>query len=346
MAGNESAPLAGLRVLDLTRLLPGPLCTMHLADLGADVIKIEDTGQGDYARSELRWAINRNKRGLCLDLKRDGGRGVFLRLAAQADVVVEGFRPGVMTKLGAGYDAVHTVNPKIVYCSISGYGQTGVRSGLAGHDINYCALTGVADQTGSLDGALALSGTPFADLLGGTQIAVSAMLAALYSVSRGGEGRHIDVSMADGAMTHAVVALAALNGSGKTVPVGQDRLNGSTPGYGFYKTADSRELAIGALEPKFWEEFCAVIGREDLKSQQNSTLARLRAIRAEIEALMVSRPLSYWEEKFSASDRCVSPVSTPAKAMNDLHFAERGIVAKVECRDGRSRHMLGSPYII
>lgn len=177
---------------------------MHLADLGADVIKIEDTGPGDYARSELRWAVNRNKRGLCLDLKKPEGRNVFLKLAGQSDVIVEGFRPGVMEKLGVGYGTVRSVRPKIVYCSISGYGQTGERRNLAGHDINYCALTGVAVRAGGMDGAPALSNASFADLLAGTQVALSGILSALYSAARTGQGRLVDEALKIRTSRHAV----------------------------------------------------------------------------------------------------------------------------------------------
>jgi len=175
-AAVSRPPLQGVRVLDLTRLLPGPMATLHLADLGADVIKIEDLGAGDYASAGVRAQINRNKRGMRIDLKQAEGVRILLDLCAHADVLVEGFRPGVMARLGLGYDVVHERNPRLVYCSISGYGQTGPLSQKAGHDLNYCGFAGVADQVGTPTGELALSNLPMGDLLGGTMPAVMGIL--------------------------------------------------------------------------------------------------------------------------------------------------------------------------
>jgi crotonobetainyl-CoA:carnitine CoA-transferase CaiB-like acyl-CoA transferase len=220
-----SAPLEGLRVLDLTRLLPGPACTMHLADLGADVVKVEDTGAGDYARtlgaagtepSAFFRHVNRNKRSVALDLKAARGRDAFLALARGADAIVEGFRPGVVASLGVGYDAVREVRPSIVYASISGYGQAGPRAAHAGHDINYLGYAGVLDQTGRAGGPPALSNLQVADLLGGAMAAATAILAALVGAQRSGAGRYVDVAMADGALAHNIFALQALQQRGHT----------------------------------------------------------------------------------------------------------------------------------
>lgn len=232
----SGAPLQGVRVLDLTRLLPGPMCTLHLGDLGADVIKVEDTGAGDYAAQAVRTLVNRNKRAIRIDLKQPGGVAVLLRLCETADVLVEGFRPGVMERLGVGYAAVARVNPRIVYCSLSGYGQTGPYRDAAGHDINYSAYAGTADQMGSDAHALALSNVPVADLLGGTMTAVMGILAALFDAARTGAGRHVDVAIADGLLAHAVIPLAALNAHGQTLPAGGDKLTGGLPCYGDRKS--------------------------------------------------------------------------------------------------------------
>src|SRR5688572_12612352 len=183
-------PLAGVRVLDLTRLVPGPMCTMHLADLGADVVKVEDTGAGDAVPPQLRALVNRNKRGIRLDLKRAEGVDALLRLVRDADVLVEGFRPGVMQRLGLGYDAVSAINPRIVYCSVTGYGQDGPDRDRPGHDLNYCAEAGVADQMGSA-GVPALSNVPIADLMGGALAAAMGILSALFDAARTGRGRHV-----------------------------------------------------------------------------------------------------------------------------------------------------------
>jgi len=222
----SSKPLAGIRVLDLTRLLPGPVCTLHLADLGADVIKIEDTGAGDYARTlgappgqeaPVFLAINRNKRGLRLDLKQADGVAVFLDLARTAQVVVESFRPGVVDRLGVGYDAVRRVNPAIVYCSISGYGQTGPYRELAGHDLNYNSYAGFTDQTGPADGDPVIPNLQVADILGGAVVPAMGILAALIDAQRSGEGRYIDAAMTEGVLVHNLQALSAVVAEGKSL---------------------------------------------------------------------------------------------------------------------------------
>jgi crotonobetainyl-CoA:carnitine CoA-transferase CaiB-like acyl-CoA transferase len=309
-------PLQNVTVLDLTRLLPGPLCTMHLADLGADVIKIEDSGAGDYAEPAMRAAINRNKRGLRLDLKSEAGRDVFLRLAARADVIVEGFRPGIMERLGAGFEAVRAVNPRIVYCSITGYGQTGPFRDRAGHDVNYCGYAGVAEQNGTGDGSLALPNLPPADLMGGALNAAMGILAALLSVRAGGMGRHVDISMTDGILAHAVMPLIALNDHGATRPAGQDTLSGGLPCYGLYRTKDGRYLAVGALEPKFWRAFCDMLGREDLKAWHRGVAeAETARVRAEVAAAVAASSWEEWHGLLAGTDCCVSPVLTLEEAL-------------------------------
>ena len=221
---SRPGPLAGIRILDLTRLLPGPVATLHLADLGADVIKIEDPQVGDYARtlgtgegadSAYFRMINRNKLGLLLDLKKPEGVEVFKRLASVADVIVESFRPGVMDKLGVGYATIAALNPKIAYCSISGYGQDGPYKDLAGHDINYLGYAGVLDQIGSEGGNPAIPNFQIADLLGGALTAALGILAAVLEAQRTGRGRYIDVSMTDSVLAHTYFAMLHLNDAGK-----------------------------------------------------------------------------------------------------------------------------------
>ena len=334
-AAVGDAPLAGVRVLDLTRLLPGPVCTMHLADLGADVIKVEDTGAGDYARtlgakpgdvSAFFRMVNRNKRSVALNLKRDEGRAAFLTLARHADVVVESFRPEVVDALGVGCEAVRAMRPSIVYASISGYGQTGPRAALAGHDINYLGYAGVLDQTGARGGPPALSNLQIADLLGGAMTAAVAILAALVGARTTGRGRYVDLSMADGALAHNIFALHALEQDGRTAPRGEDLLTGGVPGYGVYATKDGRWLAVGALEEKFWREVCATIGRPDLAVAGLATGAEGARVRAELEAVFGARTQAEWIERFRGVDACVSPVLTPDEALGDEQFAARGMV--------------------
>jgi len=328
-AAPDTAPLAGVRVLDLTRLLPGPVCTLHLADLGADVIKIEDTGAGDYAAPALRGLVQRNKRALKLDLKKPEGVAVLHTLARGADVLVEGFRPGVMDRLGVGYEALAALNPKLVYCSITGYGQSGPYRDEPGHDLNYCALSGVTDQIGRAGEAPALSNVPVADLLGGSLTAAMGLLAALFDAQRTGRGRHVDISIADSTLAHAVVPMVSMLREGTTRPAGTDKLSGGLACYGLYRTSDGRHLAVGALERKFWEGFCQVLGREDLKPLHlPPDAAATEALRAELAEIIASRPLAHWQQRFEGTGCCVTPVLRLEEALDDPHFRARGMVVE------------------
>jgi alpha-methylacyl-CoA racemase len=325
---EASPPLAGVRVLDLTRLVPGPVCTQHLADLGADVIKIEDTAAGDAVPPKLRALVNRNKRGIRLDLKHPDGAGALLRLAHDADVLVEGFRPGVMARLGLGYDVLAAINPRLVYCSVTGYGQTGPDRERPGHDINYCADAGVADQMGNADGP-ALSNVPIADLMGGALGAAVGILAALFDVARTGRGRHVDIAMADGALAHAVMPLAALATHGRTKRAGHDTLTGALACYATYRTADDRWLAVGALERKFWDALCDALERPDLKPLHRSGNADVEArLRDELARLFATLPLTAWQARLRHAGGCASPVRTLEEALADPHFRERGMVVE------------------
>lgn len=333
------APLAGVRVLDLTRLLPGPMCTLYLADLGADVVKVEDTGAGDYARTlspdpqaaprrMTAWyrAINRNKRSLSIDLKSPRGRDAFLALARGADVVVEGFRPGVVAALGVDAEALHRINPRLVCCSLSGYGQTGPRAPLAGHDINYLGYAGVLDQTGARGGPPTLSNLQIADLLGGAASAAIGILGALVGASRSGRGRFIDVAMADAVLAHQIFALGALEDAGRLAPRGTDLLTGGVACYGVYETKDARWLAVGALEVKFWRTLCATLGRDDLVGGQFATGDEGSRVRAELEAVFATDTLAAWTARLAGVDCCVSPVLTFDEALVDAQFRARGMV--------------------
>jgi crotonobetainyl-CoA:carnitine CoA-transferase CaiB-like acyl-CoA transferase len=342
-------PLAGIRVLDLTRLLPGPVCTLYLADLGADVVKIEDTAAGDYARtlgarsaapSSFFRAVNRNKRSIALDLKDARGRAAFDALVKGADALVESFRPGVMTSLGIDYAAVAEVNPRIVYASISGYGQTGPRAHLAGHDINYLGYAGVLDQTGARDGPPALSNLQIADLLGGAAAAAIALLAALIDAQRTGLGRHVDVAMADASLAHNVMPLSTLDEWGALRARGDDLLTGGVPCYGIYPTQDGRWLAVGALEEKFWRTLCASLARPDLVAHQFARGEDGARIRGELERIFTSAPLAIWVEKLATVDCCVTPVATLDEALADPQFAARAMV--VTRRDGS--HEYAPPF--
>ena len=337
-----SAPLDGVRVLDLSRLLPGPVCTLHLADLGADVVKVEDTGAGDYARSlglaptDGRAAsdapsaffrmVNRNKRSLALDLKAPAGREAFLRLAQRADVIVESFRPGVVDKLGVGYAAVAARNPRIVYCSITGYGQTGPYRDRAGHDINYLGYAGVLDQTGTSGGPPALSNLQVADLLGGSMNASTAILAALFGASRTGQGSHVDVAMTEGSLAHNIFALHAIESLGRVQARGADLLTGGVPCYGVYATQDGRYLAVGALEGKFWRVLCEALDRPDLIAGQLSTGHAGALVRQQLAAVFAQRTQAQWIERLADIECCVSPVLSLDESLADAQVRARDMI--------------------
>ena len=333
-----SPPLAGLRVLDLTRLLPGPLASMHLADLGADVIKIEDTGAGDYARSagavhgDISYfqLVNRNKRSLTLDLKQAAGVDAFMRLAAQADVILEGFRPGVVDKLGIGYQAVSSLNPRIVYCAITGYGQDGPYRDRAGHDLNYLGYCGLLDQIGTSGGEPAIPNFQIGDLFGGSLSALVGVLAAVLGARASGQGRYVDVAMTDAVFAHTLFPLLAVLGLGQALPRGEDVLTGGMPSYGVYATSDGRYFAVSAMEPKFWQMLCAAIERPDLKSFAFATGAEGQRIRRELEAAFAQRTFAEWTALFDRVDCCVTPVLRFEESLENEQLLARGMIVEVD----------------
>jgi len=323
----NTAPLAGIKILDLSRLLPGPLGAQYLADLGADVIKIEDTQAGDYAPPALRAVCNRNKRGLRLDLKHPDGQAALAALVRDADVLIESFRPGVTARLKADYDTLSQHNPRLVYCSITGYGQDGPQRDAAGHDLNYSAYAGVADQMGCGPDQPALSNLPVADILGGSLTAVMGILAALVDAQRTGRGRYVDIAIADGLLAGAVVPLATLNAHGDTRPSGGDTLSGALACYGQYRTQDGRYLAVAALEPKFWNTLCRRLDRPDLIAlHRDDSAAQQAHVKGELQSLFGSRPLAHWVELLEDADCCVSPVLTLSDSLAHPHFNARGMV--------------------
>ena len=321
-------PLSGMRVLDLTRLLPGPLCTQHLADLGADVIKIEDRGRGDYARPALRRLVNRNKRALRLDLKKADGVELFRRLARNADAVVEGFRPGVMDRLGIGYPVLSADNPRLVYCAITGYGQDGPYRDVPGHDLNYSGLAGVVDDTGRPDEPPALSSFLIGDILGGTLNATVGVLAALLDAQRSGHGRFVDVAMADSVLAHNVLALAAHNDGASSRGRGRGTYTGGNVRYGLYATSDGRYISVAAQEKQFWDGLCDAIGRADLKDQHTASGEPGAPARTALEDTFGRHPLAYWQEKLKGHQTCAEPVLTLAEALVHPQFVARGLVLK------------------
>jgi len=350
MAG--AAPLAGLRVLDLTRLLPGPFATLVLADLGADVVKVEHPVGGD----SLRWlpplagdqsgafhALNRNKRSLALDLKAEAGRDAFLRLASGADVVVESFRPGVLSRLGLGWERLHGLNPRLVLCSITGWGQDGPSADRAGHDLDYAAVAGLV----GLNGPHASGGPPLplpapvADLAGGAWPAVAGILSALLGRARDGEGRWVDVSMAEGALSLLAMPLAMAWARGAPLVRGEEALTGGEASYDVYSTLDGRFVALAALEPKFFAAFCAAVGRPDLAPRQHEGGG---ALRAELAAIFAARTRDEWAAFATAHDACLAPVLEGDEPSQDPQLRARGAFVQVETPwAGRAMPGLASP---
>lgn len=314
---------------------------MHLADYGAEVIKIEDLDAGDYLRhfpprvanaageevNPAFEAINRGKRALCLDLKSAAGREVFLRLVDSADAVLESFRPGVMERLGLGWEVLHARNPRLVLCSISGWGQDGPLAQAAGHDLNYAALAGVIDQNRAT-GRPAIPGLQTADVLGGALSATSALLIALLGAQRSGLGRHIDVAMADGLLMHQVFATAEVDAGTDPVPEA-GLLTGGVACYGVYACADGLWLAVGALEAKFWSALCQALERPDWAQRHWSSgewpgSPAAAQTRSELAALLASQPRAHWLERLAKVDACVTPVLTPAEALAHPQFSRGG----------------------
>jgi crotonobetainyl-CoA:carnitine CoA-transferase CaiB-like acyl-CoA transferase len=350
-----SGALEGLKVLDLSRLLPGPFCSLMLADLGADVLKVEDTGMGDYVRwappaypgveqssaGALFLSLNRNKRSIRIDLKSDEGKAVLRRLVKDADVLLESFRPGVLDRLGVGYESLKELNPGLVYCAISGYGQDGPGRDAAGHDMNYLALGGMLGMTGDADGAPIQNAGQVADIGGGALMAAFGILAALRSRDKTGEGQFVDVSMFDGAL--AWLAMPAAQGmlEGASPKRGDVALAGSLMCYRPYACSDGH-VALGALEGKFWKAFCAGIGREDLIDQQFQPLGS--AVHQEVEAIFKSRTRDEWEAFAAQHDCCLTPILTLDETLESELVKARAMVAPLT-QPGAEKpvRLLGAP---
>jgi len=341
--GAFNLPLQGLTIIDMTRLLPGPAATMHFVDFGADVIKVEDTSAGDYMRNfpptvalegsktvnAAFEAVNRGKRSIAIDLKSDQGREVLLRLVDRADALIEGFRPGVLDRLSLGWATLHARNPRLVLCSLSGYGQHGPLSQRAGHDLNYIAMTGVLDQIRA-NGQIAIPNLQIGDLLGGTLSALATMLIALLRAQRSGQGVHVDVAMTDGLLAHHLFPHASVD-SGVDPVAEQTLLTGGVACYQIYQTSDQQHLAVGALELKFWQSFCEAAGLSELKSRhwELGEAPGTPAASATIERVaqrIGEHPLEHWLNVFDPVDACVTPVLTPAEALAHPHHLARNLV--------------------
>lgn len=320
-------PLDGIRVLDLTRLLPGAVATMMLADLGADVIKIEDPNGGDYARwmspqigenSAFFNVNNRNKRSIIIDLKSQDGPDTLRRLVATADVLIEGFRPGVLAKFGCDYESLRVVNPRLVYCGLYGWGADGPMAQTAGHDLNYVAMAGLTDAADVPQ----VIGGQVADI-GGAYIAVSGILAALFRREHTGSGGFVDVSMSEAALpfniynwTEAVTA--GVNG-------GNGHLTGGLAYYRVYTASDGVPITLAALEPKFWSNFCTAVGRPEWLPYHGQAVHQPE-LRALLTELFASRPAAEWDVLLGPADCCFSVVTPLAMVHKSPHYQARGVL--------------------
>ena len=336
---RQPLPLDGLRVLDLTRLLPGGYASQLLADLGAGVLKIEEPGIGDYARTtppmgrtvgQAFLAVNRNKRSAAINLKHPRGREALLRLVDGADVLLESFRPGVMARLGLAAGALRERNPRLIVCSISGYGQDGPYSQRVGHDLNYIGYAGLLAHLMRPGQPPTLPGAQFADIAGGALMAVVGILAALAGRATTGLGREVDVSMLDGTLALLpLLATLVANGAGEPAP-SEGWLAGALPCYNVYETSDGRYVTLAALEPKFWEEFCRRVERPDLIPHHLPTGAADRQQTYDaVAAIFRTRTRDEWVARLADAEVCLGPVNTLAEALDDPQVQARGVVASV-----------------
>jgi len=346
--------LAGIRVLDLSLQLPGPFCTMMMADYGADVVKVDEPrprmrnpfSAAEAGTGPVERYLNRGKRSVTLNLKADEGKEIFRKLAGTADVVVEGFRPGVVKRLGVDYETLSAANPALVYCSISGYGQTGPMRDMAGHDINYISYAGVLGACGRKGEPPTLPPVQIGDLFGGAMMALSGILMALLDRGKTGKGRCIDVSMTDGALSmlslHAAATLA-----GDVDPArGEMMLTGMFPCYETYCCADGEYVSVGPLEAWFWKGFVEVLCRPDLLDAQYATGEEGARVKAELSKVFATRTRDDWVRAFVGKDVCLSPVLSIAEALSHPNTEARGMVLPVPSPLGGTDLQPGMPIKI
>lgn len=339
-------PLDGMKVLDFTQMLPGPFGTMILADLGADVIKVENTESPDIMRflppivegmSALHAHINRGKKSLGINLKKPEAKDIIYRLVEKYDVVIEQFRPGVMEKLSIGYKSLKRINPSLIYCALSGYGQTGPYASRAGHDINYMALSGVDSISGRRETGPVLGGIQVADIGSGAKNIVIGVLAAYIARKETGRGDCIDVSITDGVFAMSLFATAGYL-SGGPEPRREDVLSGGML-YDYYATSDGGYLSVGPIEQKFFAEFCEGIGCDDIAQTGIINSAH----KGRVASIIASKPLAHWRTVFEKRDACVEPVFSIPEALSNPPLSERDLVVSVKREEGGTIRQIGNP---
>ncbi len=347
-----NGPLASLKILDFSTLLPGPFASLLLADMGAQVLRVESPTRMDLVRvlpphvdgtSASHAYLNRNKRCIALDLKQAQAVEVVKQLVQEYDIVLEQFRPGVMDKLGVGYEALKAINPKLIYVSITGYGQTGPFRDRAGHDINYLALAGVASYTGRRESGPLPLGVQLADIGGGSLHGVMGLLAAVIHRQQTGEGQQVDVSMTDCAFSLHGMAGAGYLAAGVEPEMEGLALNGGSF-YDYYRTRDGRWFSVGSLEPQFMQQFCAAIDRPELASRGLSPKPEdQQALKREIAIEFEKHDFSEWQERFAALDACVEPMLSMAEAVEHPQLRERGVVTQVPNGKGGEQRQMACP---
>lgn len=347
-----AGPLDGIKVLDMARMGPGPYCAMVLGDMGADIIRIEEPVRGatrggrSLMPAEMEQprefnAMGRNARCICLNLKDERARAIFHKLAETADVIQEGFRPGVVKRLGVDYETIKKINPGVVYSSLSGYGQDGPYVGLVGHDMNYESIGGLAGMNGFKGGPPPLPGTIIADLAGGGMHAAIGILLALFHRERTGQGQYVDMAMTDGIVSLVAGHMSDYFASGVSPRRGEWMLGGPNAFYNIYETQDGKYISIGAIEPWFWENVCRIVGREDYMPHQWATGEKRDAILADFRAIFKTKTRDEWFRLLSEVDTCVAPVYGIDEMVNDPHLLHRKMIIDVDTPDGRKVKQVG-----
>ena len=345
-------PLEGVKILDLSTMLPGPFCSMILADFGAEVIKVEAVKGGDLFRGGVPkigdtggafFQVNRNKKSITLNLKSDEGKEIFYKLAKDADVVLEQYRPGVVKKLGVDYETIKAINPKIVYCSLSGYGQTGPYRLTSGHDLNYISYAGILGLTARKGQTPTIPGVQIADIGGGALYAAIGILIALMGVKRNGVGQYVDTSMLDGAVSWLPVLANDYFVKGVSPKAAENILNGQNACYEVYETKDGRYISIGAIEPHLWANFCDAIGKEEFKAYQRD-LTKQDEMFAYLRDMFKSKTQAEWIEKLTGVDCCWAPVKNLEEVFADPQVVARDMVYEMTDPEGTygSVRMIGS----
>jgi crotonobetainyl-CoA:carnitine CoA-transferase CaiB-like acyl-CoA transferase len=340
--------LDGIRILDLSRLPPCALCTMILSDMGADVLKVQATPEageragasfGDFTpidgdkegrRQAAYYALNRNKRSIGLNLKTEKGRQIFYKLVEQADVIVEGFRPGAVDRLGIGYEKIKEVNPRIIYCSISGYGQDGPYHQMAGHDITYVSTGGALGIIGEKDGPPIVPWNFVGDMAGGALQAAVGILIAIVNRDKTGTGQHVDISMTDGVVTMMAFELFNYFYTDQIPRRGENVIGGSNPEYGVYPTKDGKFLSIGCIEPWFWKNLCHALGREDLIPYQNAGDVKLQEVKSELQKIFLTRTRDEWFEKLIKENIPAGKVYDLDEVVRDPQIEHRKMVVELQ----------------